>query len=157
MYIIQKIVLKDSAFRPEQLYLFYLRLILFLSIFGGEILAVNTGGFHFLRKPSVPLFWSFPLFGLGQPYCLKIQSDQVSLLPGAPCHPHNVQGELTFPVWSGPRYSIKSLLLQFRNSEQSTCMLYGPNACTRMGLVYFAKDWKLYRFWSKTAQSTFWL
>lgn len=66
MYIIQKIVLKDSAFRPEQLYLFYLSLILFLSIFGGEILAVNIGGFHFLRKPSVPLFWSFPLFGLGQ-------------------------------------------------------------------------------------------
>lgn len=43
MYLIQKIILKDSAFRPEQLYLFYLRFDLFLSIFCGEW-RVGEGG-----------------------------------------------------------------------------------------------------------------
>lgn len=85
MYIIQKIVLRDSALRPEQLYLFfYLRFVLFLGIFGGKNFAVNIGGFNFIQNQSVALFWSFPLFDLGQTDYIKTESDWVSLFRVSP-------------------------------------------------------------------------
>lgn len=148
MYFIQKIILKDFAFRPEQLYLFcYLRFV--LSIFGGREKKDNVLEVLILYSARVSLFSGLFHFQ-SSPGCIKTQFDLVFLLPGAPCCPQNkIQHPLRL-LHSGPSLFIQLCILPLVFSRRIfhqvqtfafslTWSFFTPARFT--GLIYLAQDW----------------